>query len=1050
MKPLLIPAALLCLLQAAPAATYYVDSSWRGNDDTHDGLTVDTPWQTTQRVNQVNLQPGDTVLFRKGRVFRGAMFATTPRSGQLRIKDDGTSSNPIVFDSYAYPGDPDVKPIVSGSSEILGQLPVDGHPGLYRKNWTDRYEPQQVFFTVSDSTDLRLQDGRRGVRKASMAELTNDFDWCVENNYLYYRYAAGGTHPTVEATEYKLHDSAERVSNNKEPVDPPGSNIYKSELGYKPGFVYFNAKRGRQVAKGDAGEEQENLTLAGDWYYDADSAPAYLFYKISDPSVSVDAPDGRQATAHLVAVSGSHVTIRNLQLERVERSAVLIDEYRVEADESRTPVTNVTLDNLAIRQWSNDTSGTIGGVNNSGDRTRIIGCVFGKSTEPATPPANIEDLTQREKDDEGENWAGFIPIYTKGSNYVISGNRIYHTCVERGYAGRLAFGIQVQGAAKPKTQSLDVNLRDIGVNEISYNHIYDVGSNGIMIKGYFGASTSGQVLAIHHNTITLPGQAGINAFQCRVPVGSWGNLNGSVYANTVTYADRLGGPMRDEVHLGTGHGISAAGIHFNNGRHQNEDETVVNPVDDNYPFMKWKCFENDVSRSHSFDLYAPRETFGSLCPDSDGIAIDYNADHVEVYRNRIYNCDGRGMYIWNANHATIAYNVIYGNDAGITIGRDNKAETPESAEGNVLVNNTFYRNWNTDAVGNPDTFAGLLDAEIMFSIGVEDSVIKNNILYPYPGKYVYRKIYPNSLEADGNVIDYNLVYRDTSDDVQIVREQSTIRYWNTGTQSWRSVHPTFDAHTVYGVAPGFIGPFPNPSDPWPRDIADEAFAIEGSAAVVNAGTPVTFPSADVRDFEGGRVVGAPDIGAYERRGVARNEATTTHEGYLHYSSEYYRIGQGFRIPQTGQPFKVELFGHRRGSWSAPESAQMAVQTLIYTNGIGDVPSFSAPWISDPVLVQRISPGANEWITFNVEPQTAQLNLSADTTYHIVLRGSSIQGYIACPVGFDSTSDNVVWRRSIDNPYLPSVSGCGMSDISDTGTRTQRSHSDLNFRLYYNY
>ena len=52
----------------ATGTTYYVSN---GGDDTADGLTPETPWQTLSRVSEAELSYGDCVRFKRGDLFRG-------------------------------------------------------------------------------------------------------------------------------------------------------------------------------------------------------------------------------------------------------------------------------------------------------------------------------------------------------------------------------------------------------------------------------------------------------------------------------------------------------------------------------------------------------------------------------------------------------------------------------------------------------------------------------------------------------------------------------------------------------------------------------------------------------------------------------------------------------------------------------------------------------------------------------------------------------------------------------------------------------------------
>ena len=89
----------------AANTTYYVSTS--GNDS-NNGLSAGAPLKTIAKVNVLNLQPGDQVLFKCGDVWRGEM---------LLITRSGASGSPIAFGSYPT-SDCANKPILSGTQPI--------------------------------------------------------------------------------------------------------------------------------------------------------------------------------------------------------------------------------------------------------------------------------------------------------------------------------------------------------------------------------------------------------------------------------------------------------------------------------------------------------------------------------------------------------------------------------------------------------------------------------------------------------------------------------------------------------------------------------------------------------------------------------------------------------------------------------------------------------------------------------------------------------------------------------------------------------------------
>ena len=72
------------------AATYYVDSAQ--GQDANSGTSMDAPWKTLGRVNAIDLDPGDRVLFKSGSAWDGQLAPMTsgPRSKTTRATKECT------------------------------------------------------------------------------------------------------------------------------------------------------------------------------------------------------------------------------------------------------------------------------------------------------------------------------------------------------------------------------------------------------------------------------------------------------------------------------------------------------------------------------------------------------------------------------------------------------------------------------------------------------------------------------------------------------------------------------------------------------------------------------------------------------------------------------------------------------------------------------------------------------------------------------------------------------------------------------------------------
>ncbi len=84
---------------------YYVDAT--GGNDSNTGLSPSFAWKTFTNVNSRVFSPGDSILFKRGEVFRGRFdFQTT--------KTNGASGLPITIDAYGS----GAKPVWMGSVDL--------------------------------------------------------------------------------------------------------------------------------------------------------------------------------------------------------------------------------------------------------------------------------------------------------------------------------------------------------------------------------------------------------------------------------------------------------------------------------------------------------------------------------------------------------------------------------------------------------------------------------------------------------------------------------------------------------------------------------------------------------------------------------------------------------------------------------------------------------------------------------------------------------------------------------------------------------------------
>lgn len=90
--------------------TYYVAAA---GHDAHDGHSPATPFRSLDRVNALQLQPGDSLRFRRGDTFRGT----------LTLRRSGAAGRSIVVDAYGA----GAKPVLAGSALVTGWTALGGN-----------------------------------------------------------------------------------------------------------------------------------------------------------------------------------------------------------------------------------------------------------------------------------------------------------------------------------------------------------------------------------------------------------------------------------------------------------------------------------------------------------------------------------------------------------------------------------------------------------------------------------------------------------------------------------------------------------------------------------------------------------------------------------------------------------------------------------------------------------------------------------------------------------------------------------------------------------
>ncbi len=143
------------------ATTYYVDILL--GDDSFPGTSRANPWRTVNKVNNSVFQPGDSILFRRGEIWKET----------LEVPSSGNAFQPIVFGSY---GEGDL-PILTGVDVYEGWNSPFNWSFVGNNIWSreQEYNPQRMWI-----------NGHEVLRNEQIDSLDGErYMWAWENSKIY-------------------------------------------------------------------------------------------------------------------------------------------------------------------------------------------------------------------------------------------------------------------------------------------------------------------------------------------------------------------------------------------------------------------------------------------------------------------------------------------------------------------------------------------------------------------------------------------------------------------------------------------------------------------------------------------------------------------------------------------------------------------------------------------------------------------------------------------------------------------------------------------------
>ncbi|MFZ4412467.1 MAG: right-handed parallel beta-helix repeat-containing protein [Bacteroidales bacterium] len=419
------------------ATDYYISAT---GDDTADGLTTATPWQTIDKVNAVfsSIPAGSNIYFNRGDTFYGSII----------ISKSGTSGSPITLSAYGA----GAKPIITGFVTIPGSS-WTAEPGL-----TGIYSAASVVTTSILANMVTIDSKQVGMGRYP------------DKSFLTYE-ATNGTNTITDiglGTTINWKGAGMAFRKNDWTLDRAsisnhvGDVLTYSNLGTNQapsaGFGYFIMN------------DLRTLTSYGEWYHKPATKKFYMYFGDVDPATKVVQVAN---ISDLITNTGSYdyITVDNLNLTGAINNAVNLT----------TGNDFCTIQNCDISFIGNYGIYLGSGKNRTADNNTIRDCnshgVYDNYGSFATITNNtISDIARI----PGQSYYtyGNNGIYSPGNGCIIS----YNTIKRTGYCG--------------------ICIKYTGAATVSYNYIDSVclvlnDGGGIYMPGP-NASTR----LVDHNIIT--------------------------------------------------------------------------------------------------------------------------------------------------------------------------------------------------------------------------------------------------------------------------------------------------------------------------------------------------------------------------------------------------------------------------------------------------------------------------------------------------------------------------------------------------------------------
>ncbi len=385
---------LFCMMAIVSNAKIYYISSTSGDDGYTDfqAQNSSTPWKTLEKVNSFfkKINPGDSILFKRGETFNGSLLVTK----------SGSASLPIVIGSYGTGS----KPVISGFITLSNWVSKDGSifqsdcpTCIITGNMVTVNGVQQAIGRYPNSGYLKIEShsGVRSIYDKSLAGMPN---W-------------KGAELVIRKNRW--------VIDRNEIQNHSGSTLtYRSGSEYAPldGFGYFIQK------------SPQTLDQLGEWYFEPSDKKMQMYFGGNNPNsylvkssvidVLVSVKNNNYIKFENLSLEGANVSAfhldngKNIQIQSCD-----IDFSGINAITGTSMSTYLSIENTTINHTNNNAIRLDGQCTNvviKGNTIKNTGLIAGMGQSGDGWGESITSL----------GYGTYSAIITNGSNMLIEGNKI--------------------------------------------------------------------------------------------------------------------------------------------------------------------------------------------------------------------------------------------------------------------------------------------------------------------------------------------------------------------------------------------------------------------------------------------------------------------------------------------------------------------------------------------------------------------------------------------------------------------------------------------------